>query len=60
MVNPVQWAHSGISHSNQLGGSGMCYPVYEMVHVKDLLLLIAKRVVHKVATADFSRYLSDP
>ena len=30
----------------------MCYPVYGMMYIKDLLLLIAK-VAHEVTTADF-------
>ena len=43
-------------------GRGMCYPVFEIVHIKKTLLLIdKKKKSHVVAAADFlSRFLDDP
>ena len=38
-------------------GHGMCYPVFGMVHVKDLMLLIRNIVA---AAAPLSHYLNDP
>ena len=37
----------------------MCYPVCGMVHIKELLLLIGKKVVDVVAAAGFLSRLVD-
>ena len=41
-------------------GRGMCYPVCGMVHIKQPLLLIKKKVAHVAAAGFLSRYLNDP
>ena len=42
-IDPTQWTHWAISCSSQYWynkGSGMCYPVYRILHIKEPLLLI--------------------
>ena len=41
-------------------GSGMCYPVYGMVHIKEPLLLIDKRVAYVAAAGFLSHYQNGP
>ena len=41
-------------------GRGMCYPVRGMVHIKEPLLLIGKRVAHVAAAGFLSRYQNGP
>ena len=41
-------------------GSGVCYPVCGMLHIKEPLLLSRERVAHVVAAGFLSRYLSGP
>ena len=48
MIDPSWWTHRCISRSNQYSTTGvtkgraMCYPVCEMVHIKESLQLIGK------------------
>ena len=47
-IDPSWWTHRAISRSSQRSttgltkGSGMCYPVCGMMHVKEPLLIIGK------------------
>ena len=41
-------------------GSGMYYPVCGMMHIKQTLLLIGKKVAYVAAAGFLSRYLSGP
>ena len=43
LVDPLSYfSFQPVLHDWCNKGHGMCYPVYEMVHIKDVLLLIGK------------------
>ena len=50
MVDPLSYfLFQPVLHNWCNKGSAMCYPVCRMVHIKESLLLIEKRVAHVVA-----------
>ena len=54
MVDPLNYfSFQLVLHDWYNKGCGMCYPVCEMMHIKE-------RVAHVVLVGFFSRYLSGP
>ena len=61
MVDPLSYfSFQPLLHDWCNKSCGMCYPVCVMVHIKEPLLLIEKRVAHVAAVGFLSCYLNDP
>ena len=61
MVDPLSYvSFQPVLHDWFIKGRGMCYSVCGMVHIKDPLLLIEKRVAQVAAAGFISHYYNGP
>ena len=61
MLDPFSYfSFQPVLHNWYNKGCGMCYPAYGMMHIKEPLLLIGKKVAHVAAAGLLTRYPSGP